>query len=221
MSTGLTDGPSLIDQSFDVNDIPAPDGGVDVSQIAAAGSPKKKRPTIIDPMDLLSKDTGISELYRSIASIPSHEDMKGHEMEFLRAILSRVETWGQNLNPKITPADFITKLEKRCRQREVRSHIEALKEDAPWLGEAHPGTISEQLIEKEPEVDVDALFGGAADDVDMGVDMNMVAGVGMPEKAPEPTPAPVMNDRPPSADIVDDGVPDDDEMAELLRMEME
>ncbi|XP_068175139.1 TIMELESS-interacting protein [Antennarius striatus] len=163
------------------------DGDNDVSKLAEVPAAKRKgvkRPQPKLDAHRLISDRGLPALRTLFDNVRFKG--KGHEADDLRLLMQKMENWAHRLYPKLQFEDFIDKVEKLGKKKEVQTCLKRIRMDMPLTHEDYVG--------KDGDNDV-------APDSPIFADPNPFNGVSFPDDLPEPvhsTPAPAAPMAPPS-----------------------
>ncbi|XP_068605278.1 TIMELESS-interacting protein [Brachionichthys hirsutus] len=155
------------------------DGDGDVSKLAEVPAAKRKgvkRPQPKLDAHRLISDRGLPALRTLFDNVRFKG--KGHEAEDLRLLMQKMENWAHRLYPKLQFEDFIDKVEKLGKKKEVQTCLKRIRMDMPLTHEDFMGNDDDDAA---PE---SHIFG----------DPNPFNGVSFPDDVPQPvhsTPTPV------------------------------
>eukprot|EP00066_Takifugu_rubripes_P018834 XP_011608100.1 PREDICTED: TIMELESS-interacting protein [Takifugu rubripes] len=129
------------------------EGDGDVSKLAEVPAAKRKgvkRPQPkLDSQRLIS-DRGLPALRTLFDNV--HFKGKGHEAEDLRLLMQKMENWAHRLFPKLQFEEFIDKVERLGKKKEVQTCLKRIRLDMPLTHEDYSSQTVEDEILPEPHV---------------------------------------------------------------------
>ncbi|KAM3626124.1 uncharacterized protein V6R79_023035 [Siganus canaliculatus] len=125
----------------------------DVSKLAEVPAGKRKgvkRPQPKLDSNRLTSDRGLPALRNLFDSV--HFKGKGHEVEDLHLLMQKMENWAHRLYPKLQFEDFIDKVEKLGKKKEVQTCLKRIRLDMPLTHEDYTGQDGEDEAALEADV---------------------------------------------------------------------
>lgn len=129
----------------------------DVSKLAEV--PVAKRKGVKRPQPKLDSNRLISE--RGLPALRTLFDNvrfkgRGHEAEDLQLLMQKMENWAHRLFPKLQFEDFIDRVEKLGKKKEVQTCLKRIRLDMPLTHEDYVGKDGEEQAAPESDVFGDA-----------------------------------------------------------------
>lgn len=137
----------------------------DVSRLAEVPAAKRrgvKRPQPKLDSQRLTSDRGLPALRTLFENV--HFKGKGHEHEDLRLLMKKMENWAHRLYPKLQFEDFIDRVEKLGKKKEVQTCLKRIRQDMPLTHEDYMSkddeedTVPETHVFGDPDPFMEAGF---------------------------------------------------------------